>query len=236
MNSLSLLPAQKSAMRCSHADTSQGNSIKLLLGQPDLLGSPVQTVSGLRLTSDSLTCKIESVRKAVKNLIHIVGCNHGIQVGMDGFAALDSAEENEQRAHFRALLETICEEQAIQIVLEEDGGLEETASEQIAAHRNIPWTDINTSNEDKTQMDIPIDYVTGPYSEQQKINWHHQRELFMVGKINEHRSGGESLLIICGFVHMQPLTDILGQDGTSVQQWDYRNIGWYVPGVFVGDY
>ena len=168
-------------------------------------------------------------------MIHIVGCNHGIQVGIGGFTGLDPADQNEQRAHFRVLLENICEEQAIQIVLEEDGAPEETAGEQIAAQRNIPWTDINTSNNDKTQMGIPIDYVTGPYTEDQKSNWNHQRELFMVGKINEHRSEGESLLIICGFVHVQPLGEILGQDGTSVQQWDYRNLDWYLPGVFEED-
>jgi hypothetical protein len=133
------------------------------------------------------------------------------------------------------LLEGICEGQAIQIVLEEDGSAEETAGEQIAAQRNIPWIYINTSNDDKTQMGIPINYITGPYTEVQKNNWNHQRELFMVGKINEHRSEGESLLIVCGFAHMQPLTDMLGQDGVLVQQWDYRNFDWYLPGVFAQD-
>jgi hypothetical protein len=168
-------------------------------------------------------------------LIHVVGSNHGIQVGIGGFAGLDTAEQNEQRAHFRALLESICEGQAIQIVLEEDGAPEETAGEQIATQRDIPWIDINTSNDDKNQMGIPIDYVAGPYTEEQKNYWNHERDLFMVGKINEHRSEGESLLVVCGFAHMQPLADILGQDGTPVQIWDYRNLDWYLPAVFVQD-
>lgn len=169
-------------------------------------------------------------------MIHIVGCNHGIQLGIGGFAALDTAEQNEQRAHFRALLEGICEGQAVQIVLEEDGAPEETAGEQIATQRNIPWIDINTSNEDKNQMGIPIDYVAGPYTEAQKNNWNHQRELFMVGKVNEHRGQNASLLIICGFVHMLPLADILEQDGTPIQTRNYRNLDWYLPGVFAEDY
>jgi hypothetical protein len=167
-------------------------------------------------------------------LIHVLGCNHGIQVGIGGFVDLDPAGQNEQRAHFRALLESICEGQAIQIVLEEDGAPEETAGEQIATQRDIPWIDINTSNEDKNQMGIPIDYVTGPYAEDQKNNWNHQRELFMVDKINEHQNEGESLLIICGFAHMQQLADVLRQDDT-VQQWDYRNLDWYHAGVFAED-
>jgi hypothetical protein len=168
-------------------------------------------------------------------LIHIVGCNHGIQVGVGGFADYDPAEQNEQRAHFRALLEDICEERAIQIVLEENGAPEETAGEQIAAQLNIPWADFNTPNDDKIQMGIPIDYLTGPYTEEQKNNWNHQRELFMMRKINERRGQNESLLIICGFAHMQPLADILGQDGTAIQTWDYRNLDWFLPGVFAED-
>jgi hypothetical protein len=169
----------------------------------------------------------------VQKLIHIVGCNHGIQVGIGGFTALDPADQNEQRAHFRALLESICKKQAIKIVLEEDGAPEETAGQQIAAQRNIPWADINTSNDDKVQMGIAIDYVSGPYTEDQKSNWNRQRELFMVGKIDEHRSEGKSLLIICGFVHMQPLADLLGQD--DALQWDYRSLDWYLPRVFAED-
>jgi hypothetical protein len=169
----------------------------------------------------------------VQKLIHIVGCNHGIQVGLGGFTDYDPADQNEQRAHFRTLLESICEQQAITIVLEEDGALEETAGEQIAAQRNILWADLNTSNDDKVQMGIPKDYLTGPYTEDQKRDWNRQRELFMVEKINEHRSEGESLLIICGFVHMQPLADLLGLDGA--QQWDYRSLDWYRSGVFAED-
>ena len=109
-------------------------------------------------------------------------------------------------------------------MLEEDGAPEETAGEQIATQHDIPWIDINTSND-----------VTGPYTEDQKNNWNQQRELFMVRKINEHRSEGESLLIICGFAHIQPLTDILEQDGTPIQLWNYRNLDWYLPGVFAQD-
>ncbi len=58
---------------------------------------------------------------------HIVGCNHGIQVGTGGFAALDGVAANEQREHFRAMLSSICAQSGIDSVFEEDGGPEETA-------------------------------------------------------------------------------------------------------------
>lgn len=130
------------------------------------------------------------------------------------------------------MLEDICLGQAIQIMLEENGAPEEMAGEQIADQRNIPWIDINTSNEDKDRLGIPREYVTGPYTAEQKSNWNHQRELFMLEKINKHRGEGETLLIVCGFDHFQPLTELLEQDGTLVRQWDYRSLGWYRHGVF----
>jgi hypothetical protein len=168
-------------------------------------------------------------------LIHIVGCNHGIQVGRSGLAALDPANQNEQRERFTAMLEDICSDQAIEIILEENGAPEETAGEQIARQRNIPWVDINTSTADKERLGIPAEYLTGPYTADQRSDWNRQRELFMLGKIAEHRRRRGMLLIICGFEHLQTLTELLNQDGSVVQPWDYRRLGWYRDGIFAGD-
>ena len=75
-------------------------------------------------------------------MFYIVGCNHGIQVCTGGLAEFDRADQNEQRAHFRGMLGEICANRRIEIVLEEDGGPEETAAEQIADRHDIPWHDI----------------------------------------------------------------------------------------------
>jgi hypothetical protein len=167
-------------------------------------------------------------------VFHIVGCNHGIQTGTGGFANFDGADQNDQRGHFRTMVENICVNDATQIVLEEDGDPEETAAKQIADRHRIPWRDINTSNNDKDRMGIPRDYVSGAYDAEQKREWHHQREQFMLERINEYGKGAQALLIICGFVHVQHLAALLAQGGT-VQPTDYRTLGWFRRDIFAGD-
>jgi hypothetical protein len=50
-------------------------------------------------------------------VFHIVGCNHGIQPGTGGFADFDGVDEKEQRGHFRTMVENICVNHSIQLVL-----------------------------------------------------------------------------------------------------------------------
>ena len=169
-------------------------------------------------------------------MFYIVGCNHGIQVGTGGFAKFDSADQNEQRAHFMSMLEEICTNRKIKIVLEEDGGPEETAAEQIADRHDIPWHDINTSNEDKDRLGIPRNYVDGPYIDEEKNAWHRQREEFMVERINEYSRGLQNVLVVCGFEHMPHIAELLEQKRAAVEQIDYRALAlWYRAGIFAGD-
>jgi hypothetical protein len=170
----------------------------------------------------------------LNQVFHIVGCNHGIQTGIGGFADFDGTDQNEQRGHFSTMVENICVNHATQIVLEEDGDPEETAAKQIADQRKIPWRDINTSNNDKDRMGIPRDYVSGAYGAEEKREWHRQREQFMLERINEYGKGAQTLLVICGFVHVQPLAALLAHCGT-VRQTDYRTLGSYRRDIFTGD-
>lgn len=165
-------------------------------------------------------------------LYHIVGCNHGIQPGIGFLSALDGKEVNEQREHFTKLVRELCAEHELQIVLEEDGTVEETAGHQLAVERNIPWENINTTNEDKERMDIPRDYVDGPYDEERKREWSRQRETFMAGKIIAHQKASPRGLVICGFDHSEALMDLLKMRGIPTQVWDYRKLDWYRSGVF----
>jgi hypothetical protein len=161
-----------------------------------------------------------------------VGCNHGIQPRTGGFADYDGAEANEQRQHFKAMLAEICSKNRIQIVLEEDGTLEETAAEQLAISRGVPWENINTTNEDKDRMGIPRNYLTGPFTQQEKTEWNRQRDIFMAEKVVSHRADAENAVIICGFDHLEPLAALLEGKGIPVRVWDYRSFNWYRQGIF----
>jgi hypothetical protein len=165
-------------------------------------------------------------------LFHIIGCNHGIQLGTGGFAVFDGAEANEQREHFRRLLSGICAENGIEILLEEDGTIERTSAQEIATDRGIAWENINTTNQDKDQLGIPRDYLTGPYSDEQKDQWTRQRELFMVARIVAHSESIKNAMVICGFEHLEPIFAQLEAQGITVRMLDYRASSWYRLGVF----
>lgn len=166
-------------------------------------------------------------------VFHIVGCNHGIQVGSSGFGEFDSADQKEQRRRFRELLDGICDRTGTEVVLEENGGPEETAAEQIAKGHRIPWYDINTTNEDKDRLGIPRNYVDEPHAEDQKEEWHRLRERVMVQKIKQHARYDQSVLIVCGFDHMSHIAELLQQGAVAVE--DYRERTWYRPGLFAGE-
>jgi hypothetical protein len=168
-------------------------------------------------------------------MIHIVGCNHGIQPGESIFTALDSVECQEQRAHFRELLQQILTHSAIQFIGEEWGDVETTIAERLADNLEIPWQNINTTEEDKQNMGIPPNYAHGPYSNEQKAAWNCLREQFMWERVQDSKGHAQNLLVICGFAHLQHMTELFGQGGTPVEPIDYKTRDWYLPGIFPED-
>jgi hypothetical protein len=166
---------------------------------------------------------------------YVVGCNHGIQPADSILTALDTPEQNEQRVYFRDMLAEIIAIGEIQIVCEEWGDVEQTAAHRLALRQGIPWRNINTSNRDKDRMGIPRDYDQGPYAEEQKNQWNRLRERFMLNRIIHYGENAQNALIICGFVHFEPLARLLAQHGTPVEWRDYKTLPWYRRGVFVGD-
>ncbi len=123
-------------------------------------------------------------------------------------------------------------ESRIQILPEEDGTPDETAAQQLAFNRDLPWENINTTNVDKDRMGIPRNYLHGPFNQDQKREWDRQREEFMAGKIVAHRNTAQNALVICGFDHSEPLATLLGADGIFVRVFDYKNLDWYRQGIF----
>lgn len=173
-------------------------------------------------------------RSACGSVTYIVGCNHGIQPN-GPLAKLDGADAQKQRAHFAALLESILKQAKIQLVGEEWGGGEPTIAENLARNYDVPYRDINTSRTDLEQMEIPCDYVKGPYTNQRKEQWHRHREQFMLEKIREFRGAAQNVLIVCGFTHLEQLSGLLQQEDATVEVVDYRKLAWYRPGVFPED-
>lgn len=165
-------------------------------------------------------------------MIYVVGCNHGIQPRREDWLGGDTAQAREQKLHFAGLIEEIIRDCGIQSVGEEWGREEITTAHALADNYGLRWANINTSPEDLDRLGIPRDYVEGIYPNEQEEQWHRQREQFMHQKIREHQGAAENLLIVCGFEHLRPLCDLLGQNGAAVEPIDYRERAWYQDGVF----
>lgn len=165
--------------------------------------------------------------------VYVISCNHGIQPG--GLLAQgDGADALEQRRHFTNLLEDIIRRRGITFIGEEQGFGEETIADLLGVKYSIPVKDINTQKSDKQRMGIPCDYLSGEFAVEQKSRWDRQREEFMLARIQENRGAARNILVLCGFVHLEPLSGLLGKD-SAVRQIDYRKYEWYRAGVFAGD-
>ena len=168
-------------------------------------------------------------------MIFAIGCNHGIQkANEDDLLPFDNiAEIRTQRLSFSRLLEATLTKGEIQFIGEEWGLPESSIAQNLAKEKGrIAWANINTSFEDLDRMGIPRDYVHGPYTQAEKDRWNRQREGFMFGRIQESRRRAQNLLIVCGFCHLEPLTEMLSQNEDEVQPVDYRGLDWYRPGIF----
>jgi hypothetical protein len=168
-------------------------------------------------------------------MIYVVGCNHGIQPRDEDWLRGDTPEARDQKSRFTKVIAETIKEGEIQFVGEEWGRVETTIAHELAENCGIPWANINTSTADLKRMGIPCDYVKGPFTPEQKERWHRQREQFMLRRIQENRGAAQNLLIVCGFEHLQPLSDLLRRGGTTVAPVDYRELDWYQPGIFSED-
>jgi hypothetical protein len=173
--------------------------------------------------------------KGWQQMIWVAGCNHGIQPRDEDWLTGDSPEARGQKAGFTELIEGILTREEIQFVGEEWGREEITIAYTAAERYGIPWANINTSAEELRKVSIPTDYVDGPFSDDQKAQWHRQREQVMLRKLQEKRGDSANLLVVCGFDHMEPMSELVCGIGPSVKTVDYRKSEWYRPGVFNGD-
>jgi len=167
----------------------------------------------------------------------VIGCNHGIQKTSEAdlLPIDDVAGVRTQRLHFTRLLQATITEFAVQFIGEEWGLTQPSVAEVLSDQNGIPWANINTALGDLNKMGIPLDYVHGRYDEAAKARWTQLREEFMLRKIMESRRSAQRFMVICGFLHFQPLADKLADIARRVQAIDYRTLEWYRTGIFSDD-
>lgn len=166
---------------------------------------------------------------------YVVGCNHGIQPSAEDWLAGDTPDARDQKTHFSELIQGAIRQHGIRFVGEEWGPADMTIAHAAALAYGVPWSDINTTPDDLDCLRIPRDYVNGNYTDAQKRRWHREREEVMLHKLREGRRNAENLLVVCGFRHFEPITELLRHDNSPVTPIDYRAMDWYRPGVFSCD-
>lgn len=147
----------------------------------------------------------------------------------------DTPEVRQQKLAFRDLLEAALRERGIQFVAEEWGLPRQTTAHILANEHGIPWANINTSIEDLNRMGIPHNYIHGDYSPEDKNRWHRQREKSMFQRVLELGDGANRVMVICGFNHVEPISELFRAIGLPISIVDYRQFPWYRPGVFAED-
>ena len=170
-------------------------------------------------------------------MVYILGCNHGIQQETVGDNEDTAQVRAEQRTYYKQLIDEIVREGDIRLICEEwphEGG--RTVAHRIADRCGLQWISIDTTPEQLRGMGIatPL-YIRLPIPREKKAMWHSMREEVMVCKIKKKRVDAQNLLVVCGFDHMLPLSDRLREGIGGVKIVDYRKMGWYRPGVFLGD-
>jgi hypothetical protein len=149
--------------------------------------------------------------------------------------APDSPAVSRQRDNFRRLLDRMSSDEKVDLVAEEWGCESESFAKALADERLTRYVNINTESGDLDVLQIPRDYMGSlNYTADQKRGWLQKRETFMLEKIHNARGAARTLLVICGFIHLKPLAERLG-DGEQVIAVDYRKEAWYRGDVFFPD-
>lgn len=165
----------------------------------------------------------------------VLGCNHGIQRLRPLNCFDDTPEVQRQRLHFRDLLAKVISESKIEVIAEERDDSQETIAQSLAKEHGICCPNIDAPSEKRESLGIPSDYLKGNYTDAKKQAWLRLREDFMLRRIKQEQGNAHSALVICGFLHMNPLAGLLQQGSTTVCISDYRKEDWYQPGVFTDD-
>lgn len=163
--------------------------------------------------------------------VFVVGLNHQIQQRtIRSYGEEIVRLETDQKVQFANVLERIIRERHVQFVGEEaEHGVEAIAG-RVASDLGSRYANIEMPPAERERRSIPRDYTKkdSPYSAEQKLVWQRQREDHMFERAFAEAGEAESVLILCGREHTEPLAERFRQAGHSVEQYDVNREGWYV--------
>jgi hypothetical protein len=159
-------------------------------------------------------------------MIYVAGCHHDIQSEDPVPFFYNGAAVSRQREQFVRLMERLLIDKKVELVAEEWGRKSESFGQVLSKKYMVKYADINTSFDDLDALQIPRDYLDSPcYAEGQKREWLQRRETVMLERIRSARGTAKTVLVICGFDHLESLAGQPGDD-ESVIAVGHRKDGW----------
>jgi len=162
----------------------------------------------------------------------IVAVNHQIQptriISQSSDGGFEAFEQG-QKERFAQVLREKIRERGIQFIGEEARYGDETIAEAIRGQANCRHVNIEMPPEERARRKIPAGYYEDPnLPEAEKTRCNHEREEYMADRIITEAGEAQSILVICGRIHAQPIAEWLVGHGHSVETIDLRDQDWYV--------
>lgn len=153
------------------------------------------------------------------NELVILGTDHFAQpIEMaDNFRQFPDSSNchREQVEHYSAFLKQLIEKHGITLIAEEFRDNIATAAKTLIGSNR--WTSINTSDEERRNLGMVIDYRTA-YPPEKLSLIDRKREEIMAERILQFAKNGQNILVICGAEHVRGLEKILQSHFKIIKQ------------------
>ena len=139
------------------------------------------------------------------------------------------AFEQGQKERFDQLLREQVHERGIQFIGEEARYGDESIAERMCGQVNCRYKNIEMTTEERQRRNIPAGYYEDPnLPDDEKARCNREREGYMSNMAIRGAGEAESILLICGRIHTEPIAARLEGLGHSVETIDLRGQAWYV--------
>jgi hypothetical protein len=161
----------------------------------------------------------------------IIGLNHQIQSARIGWSSDRKAQAfmDDQKNRFAKLLRDEIRNRDVRFIGEEARHGDVSVAETVSRAEAIPYANIEMSPDTRSQASIPIGYNERMIvPDVDKARWNQQREQHMLNALIAGAGRAESVLAICGRMHVTPVATSLQRLGHWVEVSDLQDQDWYV--------
>lgn len=166
--------------------------------------------------------------------ILVLGINHQIQ-WVRIWSSSTSGElerfEQGQKDGFRKLLRKTIAEREVEFIGEETKHGEPSIAHEVCTSEACRYANIEMHPDERAERMIPTNYEADPkVLQEQKTQFHQQREEYMFQKSIAEAGNAQSILVICGRNHTPVLARRFHEAGHQVDAADIQSESWYVEG------